>query len=127
MHVAVEIVLYRLLGDVELLGAAEGFVQRTPLCLRHLSVRAVVVEHLQPGVSQHALADQRALAAHRGIAHRRGLEATHISEPHLLPEREGLLERRHLGIRHRQRAIGEALGLLDLHEVDGFANRLERA
>ena len=83
-----------------------------------------MMEHLEAAIGEQPLADQRGLRAHRLVAVQRSLQAARVPQAHLLPQRVGLLERRSFGFSHRQRAVGEALRLLDLHKGHRLAQRL---
>ena len=87
----------------------------------------MVVEHLQAGVGQHALADRAGLRTHAGFVGEHGLQAAQVALVHLLPQRERVVEHGALHLRHRQRAVGEAARLLDLDEADRLAHRFQRA
>ena len=127
VDVAVQVVLYRLLGDAKPLGVRVRLVQPAPLMWRQFAVGAMVVEHLESRVGGQALRDQRRLRTHGRIAVQCGLQAAQVAQAHLLPKLDGVLEYRRLCLRHRQRAIHEPLCLLDLDEVDRLAHRFHRA
>ena len=125
MHVPVEVVLDRIVGDPQLLGDLVGRVQRLPVAAGRFAIGAVVVEHLQAAVRQHALREQRRVRPHAHLVCLASGQAAQVTDAHVLPQRRRVGEDRGLVFRHRQRAVGEPFGLLDLHKGDGFAQRLE--
>ena len=125
MHVAIEVILHLLRGDVERLGEFVRAVQRPPVGIGHFAIRAVVMEHLESAVGEDPLRKEGRVGAHAGFAGAAGHHAMQIADPHLLPERGGLGENRRFALCHGQRAVGKSLGLFNLNESDGFAQRFE--
>ena len=125
MHVPVEVVLDFVLGHAQFLGDLVGRVQRLPVAAGRFAIGAVVVEHLQAAVREHALREQRRVRPHAHLVCLASGQAAQVADAHVLPQRRRVGKDRGLVFRHGQRAVGEPLGLLDLHEGDGFAQRLE--
>src|ERR1041384_1737021 len=115
---AVLVVLDRLFRRAELVGDRVDLVERPPVLRRYLAIGAVVVKHLEAGVGGEALCQQRRLRAHGRISLDGCLQAAQVAQAHLLPELDRVLERGRFGLGQRQRAVREALGLLELDETD---------
>ena len=127
MHVPVEEILHRLFGYAQALGQRVRLVQGAPIARRHFAIGAMAMEHLEPRVRRQPLRNEAGLGAHRRVAALSELQAALVAQAHLLPELDRIRKRGRLGPRHRQRAVDEALRLLDLHEVHRLAQRLHHA